>query len=99
LKAYARDIFFTKLTDWASEMEYRFVLPTDHEQPVLVPIRDALKAVIIGEGVSDVYLPAISKACEEKTDADLQSPLDLRSTTTRVQGHSSYTRRRVVGLA
>jgi Protein of unknown function (DUF2971) len=66
LKAYAQEIFFTKLTDWASEMEYRFVLPTDHEQPVLVPIRDSLKAVIIGEGVGDVYLPAISKACEEK---------------------------------
>jgi hypothetical protein len=66
LKTYARDIFFTKLTDWASEMEYRFVLQTDHEQPVLVPIRDALKAIIIGEDVSDGYLPTISKACEEK---------------------------------
>lgn len=66
LKKYARELFFTKLTDWASEMEYRLVLPTDHEQPVFVPIRNALRAIVLGERVSDVYLPAVRKACEEK---------------------------------
>jgi hypothetical protein len=66
LKTYSRELFFTKLTDWATEMEYRLVLPTDHEQPVRIPIRNALRAVVLGERVSDVYLPAVLKACEEK---------------------------------
>jgi hypothetical protein len=66
VKTHLHELFFTKLKDWESEMAYRLALPTDDDLPVFVGIREALRAVVLGERVSDVYLPAVAKPCEEQ---------------------------------
>jgi Protein of unknown function (DUF2971) len=66
LKKYAPEIFFTKLKDWASEMEYRLVLATANVEPAYVGIRGALRAIILGEQASDVYLPSLIESCREE---------------------------------
>jgi len=67
VKAHLRELFFTKLKDWESEMEYRLVLPTDDVLPVFVDIRKSLRAVVLGERVSDAYLPSLAKLCGGQT--------------------------------
>jgi hypothetical protein len=59
------EFFFTKLRDWETEVEYRFVTLTGDEGPILVPIRNSLRAVIIGEEVDTHYLPALSQLCDD----------------------------------
>lgn len=66
VKTHLREIFFTKLRDWASEMEYRLVLVTGDERPVYVGIESAMRAVLLGERVSDYYLPALAALCSDK---------------------------------
>jgi Protein of unknown function (DUF2971) len=67
LRTHLHELFFTKLKDWESEMEYRLVLPSDHDLPVYVGIRNALRALVLGERVSDAYLPSLAKPCDEQT--------------------------------
>lgn len=58
------ELFFTKLRDWATESEYRFVLQTDHVEPVLTYVRNSLRAVIVGDEVSHSYLPSLVEFCD-----------------------------------
>jgi hypothetical protein len=58
------DFLFTKLCDWATEMEYRFALQTDHASPVYVPYGNTLKAVVLGYETDTIYLPALKPLCE-----------------------------------
>jgi hypothetical protein len=69
LRTHVRQLFFTKLKDWSTEMEYRLVLVTDDDLPVLVGIRNVVRAIVLGEQVSDAYLPAFAKPCSEQTVA------------------------------
>jgi hypothetical protein len=66
VSTHLRELFFTKLKDWESEMEYRLVLPTNDDQPVYVGIQEALRAIVLGAQVSDAYLPALAKPCSEQ---------------------------------
>src|SRR6266487_7145354 len=43
------ELFFTKVEDWKTEFEYRFVVPTAGMKPLLVYVRDALRSVMLGE--------------------------------------------------
>jgi len=43
------DLFFTKLPDWESEHEYRYVVLSDDESRNPAPFGDSLRAVILGE--------------------------------------------------
>lgn len=58
------ELFFTKLKDWETESEYRFVLQTDHLEPVLAYVRNSLRAVIVGNEVSHSYLPSLVDLCD-----------------------------------
>lgn len=58
------ELFFTKLCDWETEFEYRFVVRTGDADPVFVNIADALRGVILGPLVSRYYLPAIQALCD-----------------------------------
>ena len=62
--------------DWETEMEYRLVLPTDHDQPVDVGIQDALKAIILGERASDAYLPAFASHLDRRAGAEIDEYRD-----------------------
>ena len=59
------ELFFTKLRDWETEVEYRFVTLTGDDGPIHVPIRNSLRALIIGEEVDTHYLPALSALCDD----------------------------------
>jgi hypothetical protein len=58
------ELFFKKVCDWQSEMEYRFLLKVDDDADVLVDVSRALKHIVIGANVPDVYLPALAALCE-----------------------------------
>jgi hypothetical protein len=65
LALHIDELFFKKLTDWATEFEYRFVVRTDDEAPVFVDIAPALRAVIVGWLVARAYRPAFRALCDE----------------------------------
>jgi hypothetical protein len=54
-RGVARDLYGTKLSDWASEREFRIIdilwdlPPTTLDDPLYVPIGESLKAIILGE--------------------------------------------------
>jgi hypothetical protein len=58
-------LFFTKLRDWETEFEYRFVLEDRDADPVLVEVRNSMRAIIIGEDVSPSYVPALQALCDQ----------------------------------
>lgn len=45
---YGRDLFFTKLTDWASENEFRLLVQGQDSEPVYLEVEDALAGVCVG---------------------------------------------------
>jgi hypothetical protein len=67
LGMYRDELFFTKLRDWETEAEYRFVLHTDHVEHVHASIRNSVRAVILGDAVSPSYVPALAAQCDPVT--------------------------------
>jgi hypothetical protein len=59
-------LFFTKLTDWASEHEFRFVVATDSPEPVYVDTSGALRAVIMGYECAPGFVPALADLCGKR---------------------------------
>jgi hypothetical protein len=45
---HAGELFFTKLLDWETECEYRFVVYTNDAEPAFTTVRNAVRAVVIG---------------------------------------------------
>jgi hypothetical protein len=72
VREHIGELFFTKLRDWETEMEYRFVVETDHPDPIYVNVRRALRAVILGAEVSGFYEPAFSALCDPAAIAILR---------------------------
>jgi hypothetical protein len=59
------ELFFTKLTDWETELEYRFVIQTDQREPLFARVNPALRAVILGaDDGCRFYEPAFAKICD-----------------------------------
>jgi hypothetical protein len=61
------ELLFTKLKDWETEAEYRFVIQTEERDGVYARVRPALRAVIFGadEG-SRFYEPSFAKHCDPR---------------------------------
>lgn len=57
-------LFFTKLADWEHEAEYRFVVVTDDDVPVLCSYGDALRGVMVGHAFPKWQIPSAHAACE-----------------------------------
>jgi hypothetical protein len=64
LDRHVRELFFTKLEDWASEVEYRFVIRWEAEEELFVDVEDALKGVIAGHAVAKEWAPALEALCD-----------------------------------
>jgi Protein of unknown function (DUF2971) len=64
LDEHVDELFFTKLNDWASEVEYRFLLRWDSEEELFVDVAKVLRGVIAGHAVADEYAPAFQALCE-----------------------------------
>jgi hypothetical protein len=65
LRDHIGELFFTKLCDWETESEYRFVIQTDDPRAVYARVSTSLRAVILGadEG-SRSYEPSFAKVCD-----------------------------------
>jgi hypothetical protein len=59
IRTYLQELFFQKNTDWASEVEYRWVLLGDTPTPEFVPFGDALEAICVGENYADLDDPSL----------------------------------------
>ena len=60
LRKHLQSIFFTKLTDWQSEHEYRFVESSWNERRTFVDIGDTLAGVILGWRFPGWQTPGVS---------------------------------------
>ena len=61
---HADELFFTKSRDWRTEVEYRFVLITDDEEPHYVDVRNALRGVVMGAEVDLGHLRDLQGLCK-----------------------------------
>lgn len=60
------ELLFTKLTDWASESEYRFVTRWSSNDELFVDLEGSLKAILVGHEVSQSYAPSLYGLCEPR---------------------------------
>ncbi len=74
IEAGITESFFTKTKDWETEAEYRFVVPTRGMEPLLVYVRDVLRAIILGEFASQHYKPSIMSLLEQPGVKELNDP-------------------------
>jgi len=65
IQKHRGELFFTKLLDWETEREFRFVITSNDVEPVDVPIHNTVRAVILGQDVPSVYRPALAALCDE----------------------------------
>jgi hypothetical protein len=65
LRDHIGELFFTKLRDWETESEYRFVIQTDEREAIDASVTSSLRAVILGadEG-SRFYEPSFARFCD-----------------------------------
>ncbi len=59
------ELFFTKLLDWETEREFRFVVTTTDVESVEISVRDAVRAVILGADLDGAYKPAFAALCDD----------------------------------
>jgi hypothetical protein len=71
VRRFAKEFFFSKLIDWESEHEYRFIEPGDDEEYSYVDIGDTLISVIVGHAFPRWQEPAARTICH-------RAGLDLR---------------------
>ena len=63
---HQRDLFFTKHADWRDEWEYRWVVRSSDDEPLLVPITRALRGVLIGHDCPPDLLERIVSVCSKQ---------------------------------
>jgi hypothetical protein len=63
-EVHQHDLFFTKLRDWGSEMEYRFLTYWDDPGELYVDVSSTLKAVVAGHAVRAQYGPTLRALCD-----------------------------------
>jgi hypothetical protein len=62
-EAHKHDLFFTKLKDWETEMEYRFLTYWDDPGELYVDVSSALHAIVAGHAVRPQYGPSLRALC------------------------------------
>ncbi|MGO9902647.1 MAG: DUF2971 domain-containing protein [Solirubrobacteraceae bacterium] len=86
-ESHATSLFFTKLMDWESEREYRFVEPSTEDQCTFVDIGDTLAGVIVGKDFPDWQMPSLFTTCDRigaqpwqmSWDRSIPSPVQISS--------------------
>lgn len=63
IERFHNALFFTKHIDWRDEWEQRWVVRANDDAPIFVPIRPALRAVLIGQDCSSALLQRIVEIC------------------------------------
>lgn len=59
IERYHRELFFEKHSDWASEVEHRWVFVNPAPSPVYVDISGALRGIVLGDAFPEVRLDAV----------------------------------------
>ena len=67
-----RPNFLCKSPEWKTEHEFRWLVQTDGDSRLLVPIEKAIKAVIVGKNFDRDCLPLLKKLCEELRISPMQ---------------------------
>jgi hypothetical protein len=62
------ELCFTKLTDWETEVEYRYVTLSYGDQELFVDISTSLAAVLTGRAVAEEYGPALQALTAPSVD-------------------------------
>jgi Protein of unknown function (DUF2971) len=65
LHRYYKDLFFHKVSDWADECEYRFVLYSGTEEPQYFKISNSICGICMGVDFPEVYIPALAPFCDK----------------------------------
>lgn len=63
IRLFHKEMFFTKHQDWRDECEFRWVLRSENDTPLFVPISDCLHAVILGHDCPDDMTERIIELC------------------------------------
>lgn len=63
IRRFHQKLFFTKHLDWRDECEYRWVLRGEPEVSAYIPIRDCLRAIILGHDCPDDVTRRIIEEC------------------------------------
>ncbi len=58
-------LVFTKVADWSSECEYRFVALTEEDGYLHCSTDDSLRAVVVGNDFPDWQLAGAKRACQK----------------------------------
>lgn len=58
-----QDVFLTKAKDWESEYEFRWLVHTEKDSQIFVPIKDALVGVFVGVDFPKAYYPSLLDVC------------------------------------
>ncbi len=61
---FRNELFFTKHFDWRDEWEYRWVVRSEEDSPLFVPIDTALKAVLVGQDCPPQQVTRLVDACK-----------------------------------
>ena len=66
IKGHHKILFFQKMTDWATENEYRYLIFREDSEDLLLPIDGALRGVIVGEDASQDSIDKIFELVASK---------------------------------
>lgn len=94
---YIRHNYFTKLDDWSSENEYRYITFSDRvddEDVEISLISSALCGVVIGERMCDVEKYMISLLLEDRFDGLPLKQIVFEDLTTRIKAVTSSSRKK-----
>jgi Protein of unknown function (DUF2971) len=57
------ELVFRKTPDWTTEVEFRVAVRTADADDLLVPVRESIRAVIVGSEMALAYLPSLRAVC------------------------------------
>lgn len=61
---YNQSFFFSKVSDWQAENEYRWLIHDLSESAIYIPIEGIIKEVICGPDFIPAYLPSLIELCK-----------------------------------
>ena len=64
--------FLCKSPEWKTEHEFRWLVQTETDSKLLIPIDKAIKAVIVGKNFDKDCLPLLEKLCKELSISPMQ---------------------------
>jgi hypothetical protein len=61
IQRHWRSFFFEKHTDWAQELEYRWLIQANGDEAVFIPVSDAIAGIALGEKFPREKKPSVGR--------------------------------------